>query len=90
MFDRDIHLQLSRRNNNFHDKILRRKPYINNQNQKKRLIFAKICNKHKSFWEKMIFSDKSKFNNFNSEKLHMEKTKYEIGHPKCTPNNKTQ
>ena len=79
--------------NEFYEIIIfmkRRKPYINNQNQKKRLIFAKICNKHKSFWEKMIFSDKSKFNNFNSEKLHMEKTKYEIGHPKCTPNNKTQ
>lgn len=46
----------------------RRKPYINKQNQKKKLTFAKIfVTKDNIFWKKIIFSNQSKFNIFNSD-----------------------
>lgn len=57
---------------NYVDEIIifmkRRKPYINKQNQKKKLTFAKIfVTKHNIFWKKIIFSNQSKFNIFNSD-----------------------
>lgn len=57
---------------NYVDEIIifmkRRKPYINKQNQKKKLTFAKIfVTKDNIFWKKIIFSNQSKFNIFNSD-----------------------
>jgi len=51
-----------------HGRIARRKPFINARNRKKRLTWAR---KHRdvdsSFWEKVIWSDESKFNLFGSD-----------------------
>ena len=41
IFDKKVHLQLCQRilrNNNFHDRVPRRKPYINKSNQKKKFL----------------------------------------------------
>ena len=46
----------------------RRKPYISKINQKKRVEFAKeFVTKDTDFWEKIMFSDESKFNIFKSD-----------------------
>ena len=71
MFDKEVHSELCRRilrNNDFHGRVPRKKPYINAVNHKKRMTFAKTyINKDNSFWDKVIFSDESKFNIFGSD-----------------------
>ncbi|GFS84299.1 HTH_Tnp_Tc3_2 domain-containing protein [Trichonephila clavipes] len=48
--------------------VARKKPFINLQNQKKRLEFAKTHQlKTDNFWKKVIFNDESKFNIFGSD-----------------------
>ncbi|GFV82307.1 transposable element Tc1 transposase [Trichonephila clavipes] len=48
--------------------VARKKPFINLQNQKKRLEFAKTHQlKTDNFWKKVIFSDESKFNILGSD-----------------------
>ena len=68
MFRKEVHRELYRRilrNNDFHGRVPRKKPYINAVN---RLTFAKTyINKDNSFWDKVIFSDVSKFNIFGSD-----------------------
>ena len=62
MFHKEVHPKLCRRilrDNDFHGRVPRKKPYINAVNHKKRLTFAKTyINKDDSFWNKVIFSDK--------------------------------
>lgn len=56
------------RENNFHGRIARNKPYINERNRQKRLQFAKeYLNKDYNFWQHVIFTDESKFNLFSSD-----------------------
>lgn len=56
------------RKENFKGRRCRRKPFINKVNKKKRLEFAKLHWKHEfSFWEKVIFTDESKYNLFGSD-----------------------
>ena len=88
MFDKEVHSELCRRilrNNDFHGRVPRKKPYINAVNHKKRMTFAKTyINKDNSFWDKVIFSDESKFNIFGSDGQNYEwrkpNTKLEIPH----------
>ncbi|GFW90366.1 transposable element Tcb2 transposase [Trichonephila clavipes] len=48
--------------------VARKKPFINLQNQKKRLEFAKTHQlKTDNFWKKVIFNDESNFNIFGSD-----------------------
>jgi len=45
-----------------------KKPFINEANRKKRLIFAKeFISKEQIWWNDIIFADKSKFNIFESD-----------------------
>ena len=66
MFHKEVHPELRRRilwNNDFHGRVPRNKSYMNVVNHKKRLTSAKTyINKDNSFWDKVIFSDESKFN----------------------------
>ena len=49
----------------YHGRVARRKSYISAVNKQKRLIFANECgDKSPQFWEKVIFSDDSKFYTF--------------------------
>lgn len=49
----------------YHGRIARRKPYISKINRKKRIEFAKShLNKSPEFWNKIIWSDESKFTIF--------------------------
>ena len=49
--------------------LARRKPQINKVHKRKRLAFAKkYVNKPLSFWEKIIWSDESKFELLNKKK----------------------
>ena len=70
MFHKEVHPGLCRRilrNNDFHGRVPRNRPYINAVNHRKRLTFAKTyIYKDNSFWDKIIFSDESKFNIFGS------------------------
>ena len=53
------------RNAGYHGRIARSKPYISKLNRKKRIEFAKIyLNKSPEFWNKVIWSDESKFTIF--------------------------
>ena len=55
----------------------RKKPYITETNQKRRLEYAKKYeNKDFSFWSNILFSDESKFEIFGKKKL------YKFGEPK--------
>lgn len=53
----------------YNARTARKKPYINERNRKKRIDFAnEYKNKTNEFWNKVIFSDESKYNIFGSEK----------------------
>ena len=71
MFHKEVHPELCRpilRNNDFHGRVPRKKPYINVVNHKKRLTFANTyIDKDNSFWDKVICADESKFNIFGSD-----------------------
>lgn len=70
-FKKDVNLELCRRvlrENDYHARVPRKKPYISNINKKKRLKFAKeFISQDNAFWNEVIFSDKSKFNVFGSD-----------------------
>ena len=70
-FKKEVHPELCRRilrNNDFHGRVARKKPFISKINQAKRLKFAKeYVSKDNTFWEQVIFSDESKFNIFGSD-----------------------
>lgn len=52
----------------YNGRIARRKPYINERNRKKRLLFARAnVGKKISWWQDVIFCDESKFNVFGSD-----------------------
>lgn len=56
------------RDNGYHNRIARRKPYINERNRKRRLQFAKeYIEKPVSWWQDVIFCDESKFKIFGSD-----------------------
>ena len=56
------------RKSGFRSRVARKKPFINKRNQKKRIEFAKTYRSMpNSFWNKVIFSDESKFNIFGSD-----------------------
>jgi hypothetical protein len=56
------------REQGYHGRVARRKGWISEVNRKKRLQFAKDHqNKPAEFWDKVIFSDESKFNIFGSD-----------------------
>ena len=88
MFDKEVHPELCRRilrNNDFHSRVPRKKPYINAVNHKKDWLLQKpILIKIILFWDKVIFSDESKFNIFGSDGQNYEwrkpNTKLEIPH----------
>lgn len=59
------------RENDFHGRIPRKKPFISKINKQKKLNFAKkYVNKDEDFWKRVIFSDESKFNIFGSDGCH--------------------
>jgi len=64
-FKKDVNPELCRRvlrENDYHARVPRKKPYISNINKQKRLKFAKeFISKDNVFWNKVIFSDESKF-----------------------------
>ncbi|GFW02790.1 transposable element Tc1 transposase [Trichonephila clavipes] len=52
----------------YSSRVVRKKPFISLQNQKKRLEFTKTHQlKTDNFWKKVTFSDESKFNIFGSD-----------------------
>lgn len=52
----------------YKSRVARRKPYISVVNKRKRMEFAnQYKNKPNSFWDKVVFSDESKFNIFQSD-----------------------
>jgi predicted DCC family thiol-disulfide oxidoreductase YuxK len=52
----------------FYGRMAKKKPFINEVNQKKRIEFAKIhLNKDQHFWNSVIWSDKIKFNIFKTD-----------------------
>lgn len=52
----------------YRGRVARKKPYISPKNVKKRLDYAlKYVDKPVEFWEKVIFTDESKFNIFGSD-----------------------
>lgn len=54
--------------NNYHGRTPRRKPLISEVNRKKRKDFANTHkNKDSAFWNRVLFSDESKFNIFGSD-----------------------
>lgn len=56
------------RKHNYNGRVARRKPFINKVNKLKRVRFAKDHrNKDLSFWNKVIFTDESKYNIFRSD-----------------------
>lgn len=56
------------RKNNYHGRIARNKPFINDRNKKKRLDFAREhLKKPADYWKDVIFTDESKFNVFSSD-----------------------
>jgi len=70
-FKIDVSSQTIRRTlkeNGYNGRVARKKPYISKTNRVKRLEFAKNHRfKDESFWEKVIFTDESKFNLFGSD-----------------------
>ncbi|CAK9820145.1 Transposable element Tc1 transposase [Anthophora quadrimaculata] len=71
MFNKTVSAETCRRilrSENFHGRAARKKPFINKINRAKRLAFAKeYVNKSNSFWQKVIFSDESRFNIFGCD-----------------------
>lgn len=60
------------RDNDIHGRVARKKPYISPTNVLKRLTFANTYKmKDFDFWEKVIFSDESKYNIFGSDGRQM-------------------
>lgn len=53
--------------NDYHGRVGRQKPWVNKVNRTKRLVFAKTyINKDQTFWDRVIWSDESKFTIFGS------------------------
>ena len=53
---------------NFHGRVARNKPFLKNIHKRKRLLFAKEhLEKDKTWWNRVIFSDESKFNIYSSD-----------------------
>lgn len=73
MEERGVHVSISTlrnilRKNGYHGRVIRKKFFVNKTNREKRLQFAKkYINKDNDFWNKVIFSDESKFNIFGSD-----------------------
>lgn len=69
--DKEVHTTTVRRtlnNHKYNGRIARKKPYINEGNRKKRLIFAKeYILKDSEWWNEVIFADEGKFNVFGSD-----------------------
>jgi len=70
---RGVHVSISTvrnmlRKNGYHGQVIRKKFWVthNDTNRKKRLQFAKKYVKDSDFWNKVVFSDESKFNIFVS------------------------
>lgn len=56
------------RRSEYHGRIARRKYFVSKINKQKRLDFAKTnLNKPQEFWDRMIYTDESKFNIFQSD-----------------------
>lgn len=56
------------RKNDYHGRVARNKPLINERNRKRRLEFAKqYMHQPAEFWNDVIFTDESKFNIFSSD-----------------------
>lgn len=56
------------RNNGYHGRKPRRKPFISAVNEQKRLKFAREHQKKdEAFWERVLFTDESKFNIYGSD-----------------------
>lgn len=64
-FGKEIHEDTVRKilkKSDFHGRVARRKPFISVINRKKRVDFANLyVNKPPEFWERVLFSDESKF-----------------------------
>ena len=56
----------------YNARTARKKPFVNKINRKKRIDFAnEYKNKTNEFWDKVIFSDESKYNIFGSDGRHL-------------------
>lgn len=67
-------------------RVARKKPYVNKRSRLKRLRFAKeMLNKPLEYWDRVIWSDESKFNIFGSDgKVMVWRTPHEEFEPNCT------
>ena len=56
----------------YNARTARKMPFLNKINRKKRIDFAnEYKNKTNEFWDKVIFSDESKYNIFGSDGRHL-------------------
>lgn len=65
LFDKDLHEDTVRKflkKDGYHARVARRKPFISEVNRQKRMDFAnKYISKPREFWERVLFTDESKF-----------------------------